>query len=124
MNRRTRSPRTWPPKIRLTLNSMPASRSACASRLCTWRTASPTMEAASNMSRAVHSECFSSWFSARIWRTDWLIARLPAVISTITRSPGSSNTVILRDVEMASTPALVRESDRNTRPVSSRMATQ
>ncbi|MNR47582.1 hypothetical protein D3C85_1667010 [compost metagenome] len=76
------------------------------------------------MSRAVQSERFSSRPSARHWRTDWLMARLPAVIITITRSPGSSNTVILRAVEMASTPALVRESDRNTRPASSRMATQ
>jgi hypothetical protein len=62
--------------------------------------------------------------SQTICRTAWVIARLPADNSTISRSPGCSNTVILRKVEIWSTPALVRESDRKTSPAFSRIATQ
>ena len=56
--------------------------------------------------------------------TAWVMARLPAVCRTRTRSPGRWNTVVLRNVLIWSTPALVRESDRNTSPVSSSIATQ
>ena len=50
--------------------------------------------------------------------TAWLVARLPADSNTRTRSPGISKKVIFRNVLTWSTPALVRESDRNTRPSS------
>jgi len=56
--------------------------------------------------------------------TDWLTARLPAASNTMTRSPGISKKVILRKVLTWSTPALVRESDRNTRPSSTWHPTQ
>jgi hypothetical protein len=48
-NRRMPSPRIWPPKIRLTLNSTPACFSDSASRSYTWRTAWPSTRQASNM---------------------------------------------------------------------------
>jgi hypothetical protein len=66
----------------------------------------------------------SSICSRSMLVTAWVIARLPAVCSTNTRSPGFCRTVVLRKVLMWSTPALVRESDRKTSPVSSSMATQ
>ena len=53
-----------------------------------------------------------------------VMPRLPALCSTRTRSPGFWNTVVLRKVLIWSTPALVRESDRKTIPVSRSMATQ
>src|SRR5215469_1747201 len=53
-----------------------------------------------------------------------VIARLPAVWTTNTRSPGRWNTKVLRKVLIWSTPALVLESDRKTSPVSSSMPTQ
>ena len=56
--------------------------------------------------------------------TDWLTARLPAESNTMTRSPGISKKVIFRKVLTWSTPALVRESDRNTRPSSTWTPTQ
>jgi hypothetical protein len=49
---------------------------------------------------------------------------LPAVISVITRSPGTFQENILRKVEMLSTPELVRVSLISTRPASSIMPTQ
>ena len=45
-----------------------------------------------------------------------VLAELPAVISTMVRSPVISNTVILRKRLIKSTPALVRVSDRKTMP--------
>src|ERR1700724_3797093 len=48
--------------------------------------------------------------------TAWLSARLPAVSSTMTRSPGTSKTCILPKVETWSMPALVRVSDSRTMP--------
>ena len=48
--------------------------------------------------------------------TACVVARLPADISTMTRSPGSAQMCILRNVEMLSMPALVRVSDMNTSP--------
>jgi hypothetical protein len=59
-------------------------------------------------------ELFSIGFNSLI--TAWLMARLPDESNTITLSPGRSNTVILRKVLMWSTPAFVRESDKNTSP--------
>ncbi len=104
---------------------MPASFSAAASRARTSRTALPTTRTASNIVFAFHtlSSC-GPVRSQTICRTACVMARLPADSSTISRSPGCSNTVILRKVEIWSTPALVRESARNTSPASSRMATQ
>ena len=62
--------------------------------------------------------------SSRRLTTAWVVARLPADISTMTRSPGSSQTCILRKVEMESMPALVRVSDMNTSPLSILSPTQ
>ncbi len=124
------SPRIWPPKISAALNSTPAAFSAWASRSCTWRTAWPSTRAASNMVRAFQIVIGSPPSGSLICstgsssRTDCEIDRLPALCSTMKRSPGRSYTVILRKVLMWSTPALVRESDRNTSPASSLMATQ
>jgi len=56
--------------------------------------------------------------------TACVMARFPELCNTNTRSPGFCRTVVLRNVLIWSTPALVRESDRNTSPVSSSMATQ
>ena len=50
--------------------------------------------------------------------------RLPADSSTMKRSSGFSYTIILRNELIWSSPALVRESDRNTSPAWSLMATQ
>jgi hypothetical protein len=66
----------------------------------------------------------SSPSSAISWRIDCEIDRFPEVIITIMRSPGSSNTLILRNVPTWSTPALVRESERKTSPAFRRMPTQ
>src|SRR5215468_4401491 len=54
----------------------------------------------------------------------WVTDRLPELRMTMTRSAGRSYTVILRKLETWSTPALVRESDANTMPPSSRTPTQ
>src|SRR6056297_3228268 len=56
--------------------------------------------------------------------TDWVVARLPADITVISRSPGASHVCILRKVEMLSTPALVRVSDMKSSPRSSIIPTQ
>ncbi len=86
----------------------------------------PTQRAASNRFGQL-SRLDSPWVlmrSASRLSAPCVMARLPADISTITRSPARSNTVVLRKVLIWSTPALVRESDRNTRPASSSIATQ
>ncbi len=56
--------------------------------------------------------------------TAWVVARLPAASRTMTRSPGTSHVYILRNVEIESTPALVRVSDMKTRPRSILRPTQ
>ncbi|MNJ68051.1 hypothetical protein D3C77_642660 [compost metagenome] len=56
--------------------------------------------------------------------TDCEVARLPAVCSTISRSPGTLKTNNLVNVEIWSMPALVRESLMKTSPSSRCMATQ
>ena len=61
---------------------------------------------------------------SRRFRVFCVTDRLPAESVTITRSPALLNTRILSKREMWSMPALVRESDANTMPVSSFMATQ
>ena len=66
----------------------------------------------------------SSCWVCNISRTDCEIDRLPADSSTMKRSPRFSYTIILRKVLIWSRPALVRESERNTRPAFSLMATQ
>ena len=53
-----------------------------------------------------------------------VVARLPDESTTITRSPGTSHTIILLKIAMLSGPALVRESDAKTMPSSTRAATQ
>jgi hypothetical protein len=51
-------------------------------------------------------------------------ASAPELSSTITRSPGRSNTVILQNCEKLSTPACVRESEAKTMPSLSSSPTQ
>src|SRR5471032_272093 len=94
----------------LTLNSMPNSASDAASRACTVRTASPRMRAASYRLGASQMLRPASACSDTSWRIDCEIDRFPAVIITSMRSPGFSNTLILRHVPTWSTPALVRQS--------------
>src|SRR3954462_15915458 len=83
-NRRMFSPRIWPPKIRLTLNSTPAFLSDCASRWYTCRTAWPRMRQASNMLVQFQMVIGSasgdslSCSTCRISRTDCEMLRLPA----------------------------------------------
>lgn len=54
----------------------------------------------------------------------WVVARLPALITTNTRSPGYSNTCSLRCTRTSSSEALVRVSAAKTRPSSTSMPTQ
>ena len=56
--------------------------------------------------------------------TDWLIDRLPAVATPMMRSPGLLKTWSLRNVEMLSTPALVRVSANITKPSRTRIPQQ
>ena len=56
--------------------------------------------------------------------TDWVVPRLPAVNTVITRSPGTDHWCILRKTEMLSTPEFVRVSDMKTSPRSSCIPTQ
>ena len=49
--------------------------------------------------------------------SDWVVARLPAVINVITRSPGTLNVNIFVVIEKLSMPALVRVSDIKTMPL-------
>src|SRR5450432_173658 len=90
-------------------------------------TASDTSTATSNIVRAVHrligpdSTC-ARWRSTLI--TACVPARLPELSSVRTRAPTRSNTVILQNLAMLSTPALVRESEARTRPPSSNTPTQ
>ena len=87
----------------------------------------PTMRAAANMdSAAIRSwpALASPSCRERMLTTDWVTERLPAVSNTNSRSPGRSNTNILRKVETRSTPALVRESEAKARPSFTLMPTQ
>ena len=61
--------------------------------------------------------------SSRLTRA-CVVARLPAVSSVMTRSPSVVHVNIFRNMEMLSTPALVRVSDMNTRPRFIRSPTQ
>ena len=92
------------------------------------RRASPTSRAAWNMVGVSSSEGLRSAGtlvrSSRMLTTDWVVARLPAVIRVIIRSPGLCQVNILRTVATLSTPALVRVSDMNTSPLLRRMPTQ
>ena len=60
----------------------------------------------------------------KISRTDCEIDKFPADNNTMKRSLGFSYTIILRKVLIWSKPALVRESDKKTKPALSLMATQ
>ncbi len=129
-NRRMPSPWICPPSTSETLKSTPERLSEAPSRSCTWRTAAPSTRAASNMLRAFQMVMGSPSTSSlicvvcRISRTDCEMLRLPADSSTMKRSPAFSYTIILRNELIWSSPALVRESDRNTSPALSLMATQ
>lgn len=56
--------------------------------------------------------------------TACVVAKFPAAISVMTRSPGVAQVNILVNVAILSTPALVRVSDINTKPRLRRMPTQ
>ena len=56
--------------------------------------------------------------------TAWVVARLPADSTVMTRSPGTDHWCIFVKVEMLSTPALVRVSDMKIRPWASLIPTQ
>ena len=62
--------------------------------------------------------------TCKISRTDCEMDKLPAESKTMKRSPGFSYTIILRKVLIWSRPALVRESDKKTRPALSLIPTQ
>ena len=97
--------------------------------LCTTsRSVSPTMRATWNMdgaSRIVEwrSPGALDRSSSRL-TTACVVARLPAVIMTIARSPRSCQANIFLNTETLSTPALVRVSDMKTRPLSRLRPTQ
>ena len=83
------------------------------------RIASATSLAASNITRAFHRLGVLLPASQRLSNkpmTAWVPARFPELNNTMTRSPRYSNTVILQNFEMLSTPAWVRESEANTNP--------
>lgn len=61
----------------------------------------------------------SSWLM-----TACVVARLPAVIKVMIRSPGICQVNILRNTEILSTPELVRVSLMSTSPLSSFIPTQ
>ena len=87
------------------------------------RSSLPTSVATWNIVSAPNS-AFSRSSGALVRSSSWLItacvvARLPAVISAIERSPGTRKWNILRNTEMLSTPELVRVSLINTSPFSS-----
>src|SRR6187551_75722 len=127
-NSRGFSPLIWPPMMNEALNGWGLSAMEAASRRSTSRTASETMTATSNIVRAFQMllacpsgaspRCLSTEM------TDCVPARFPELSSTITRSPGRSNTVILQKVAKLSTPACVRESEASTMPSFRRMPTQ
>ena len=86
------------------------------------RIASDTSIATSNIVCAVHRfgpAAFSAQRRVSTPMTACVPARLPELSSTITRSPGRSNTDILQNFAMLSMPALVRESDAKISPSSS-----
>ena len=71
----------------------------------------------------------SRWSGSLVRSSSWLItacvvARFPAVISVMIRSPGTCQVNILRNTEMLSTPEFVLVSLISTRPLSSTIPTQ
>ena len=91
------------------------------------RIALATSLAASNITRAFQRLGVLLPASQRLSNkpmTAWVPARFPELNNTMTRSPRYSNTVILQNFEMLSTPALVRESEAKTNPSSSITPTQ
>ena len=64
-----------------------------------------------------------AWALRRL-TTCWVVAKLPLLSSTSTPWPGCSETVILQKLDTWSRPALVRESEANSMPSSSDIATQ
>ena len=103
-----------------------SSMTSCSFRR-TSRTVSPTRRAAWNIVLTLAIDVSSgprSIFSFRSEITDCVKARFPAESMTSTRSPTRSQTCILENTEMLSTPALVRVSDAKMIPRSSRKPTQ
>src|SRR5690606_8899633 len=92
------------------------------------RSSLPASTATWNIVGSSSSElCRSSGVLVRSSRrliTAWVVARLPAVISAIVRSPGTVQWNILRNTEMLSTPELVWVSLISTSPRSSTIPTQ
>src|SRR3954447_478403 len=82
----------------------------------TRRTCSPITRAASYSDGAIASPRPASKSRRSSVTTDCVSDRLPLASSTNTRSPGCSNTCILRQTLTWSYPALVRESEAITRP--------
>ena len=75
--------------------------------------------------RMMLSRSSGSFIRSSSWLiTACVLARLPAVITVMIRSPGTFQVNILRNTEMLSTPELVRVSLIKTRPVSSTIPTQ
>jgi hypothetical protein len=94
----------------------------------TSRSVSPISRAAWNMDGVSRIDglrsCGALERSSSRLTTDWVVARLPAVISIRMRSPGTCQENILRNTDTLSTPALVRVSDMKTRPLFRRRPTQ
>src|SRR6056297_844019 len=114
--------------MRVALNVLSARWPVSAWFAMTSRKVSATMRAAWNMDGTPSSDGARSSgvllrSSSRL-TTACVVARLPAVISVIDRSPGVSQIAIFRKVEILSSPAFVRVSDMNTSPRSSIIPTQ
>ena len=120
MNSRGSVPRIWPPRMKEALKYELAVCPTGAELAITSFTTFPTSLAVwymDGVSSRVGARSFTDLVrSSSMLTTDCVVARLPADIKTMTRSPGSSQTCILRKVEMESMPALVRVSDMNTSP--------
>ena len=117
-----------PPTISEARNSDSAAGPSSLWRITIWRSVSPTIVATANIDGAARIEGWRSSgalvrSSSRL-TTACVVARLPADIRVITRSPGTCQLRILRTCEISSTPALVRVSDMNTSPLFKRMPTQ
>src|SRR5262245_11997244 len=76
------------------------------------------------MLSASGSACDRFTPAVRLVITPWVTPRLPAASSATTRSPGSSKRNIFLKRAILSTPALVRVSERRTKPALSLRPTQ
>src|SRR5450432_705879 len=115
-------PLIWPPTMNDALKSISLSCRYSPSRRSMSRIASAVSVATSNMVRAFQRLEVALPAEQRLFSTPmtaWVPARLPELRKMMTRSARRSNTVILQNFAMLSTPALVRESDANIIPLSS-----